>query len=78
MRIVLHDYGAYAFSVQLARSLATRGHGVTYLYAEGMNTPRGQVEPGPGDPAGLVFRGLAIGGRFERRAGVRRLLRERR
>jgi colanic acid biosynthesis glycosyl transferase WcaI len=43
-----------------------------------MNTPRGRVERARTDPDGLDFRGLAIGGRSERRASIRRLLRERR
>ena len=31
MRIVIHDYGGYPFTAQLARSLAGRGHEVLYL-----------------------------------------------
>jgi glycosyltransferase involved in cell wall biosynthesis len=33
MRIALHDYGGYAFTVQLARELARRKHQVLYLYS---------------------------------------------
>ncbi|HTE17166.1 MAG TPA: glycosyltransferase family 4 protein [Armatimonadota bacterium] len=32
MRILLHDYGQFPFSVELARSLARRGHELLYAY----------------------------------------------
>jgi putative colanic acid biosynthesis glycosyltransferase WcaI len=34
MRIFLHDYGGYAFTLQLADTLAGRGHEVCYAYSE--------------------------------------------
>lgn len=34
MRIFLHDYGGYAFTLQLAGALAERGHYVCYTYSE--------------------------------------------
>ena len=54
-RILLHDYGGYAFTYQLAVQLATRGHEVQYIYSDttqyikrnsyhsGKNTPNLQV-----------------------------------
>ena len=78
MRILIHDYGSYPFSAQLARSLGGRGHEVTYLYALGMNTPRGRLENEQTDPSGVSFRGISVGGGYQRRAGIGRLLRERR
>ena len=34
MRIFIHDYGGYAFTLQLADTLAGRGHEVCYVYSE--------------------------------------------
>jgi colanic acid biosynthesis glycosyl transferase WcaI len=39
MRILVHDYGRYSFSVQLSRELADRGHSVLHLYAGYNTTP---------------------------------------
>lgn len=33
MRVLLHDYGGYAFTAQLGRALAGRGHHVLYSYS---------------------------------------------
>jgi colanic acid biosynthesis glycosyl transferase WcaI len=38
MRLVLHDYGGYAFSLQLAEYLARKGNHVTYLHGGVMQT----------------------------------------
>ena len=34
MKIVVHDYGGYAFALQLAESLAKRKHSVQYIYSD--------------------------------------------
>lgn len=41
MRILLHDYGGYAFIAQLSRELARRGHTILHLYSGYNNTPKG-------------------------------------
>ena len=53
MRIVLHDFGAYPFTAQLARALGER-HEVLYLYA-GMKQPRARVEHREGDPSNVSY-----------------------
>ena len=79
MRIVLHDYGGYAFTVQLARTLAMRGHEVLYLHSSGLITPKGPMEVTVDDPSGLAIEAIEIGkGRGTRRADLRRLIQERR
>jgi glycosyltransferase involved in cell wall biosynthesis len=62
LRIVLHDYGCYPFTVQLARSLAGRGHAVLYLFAGGSGNPRGPVERRHADPPTLTLAPIDIGG----------------
>lgn len=39
--ILLHDYGAYAFTLELARALARRGHRVAYAYSGDLRAPSG-------------------------------------
>jgi glycosyltransferase involved in cell wall biosynthesis len=58
MKIVLHDYGGYAFIVGLARRLAGRGHDVFYLHAAHNPTPHGQLDLRPSDPPGFHSQGL--------------------
>lgn len=75
MRILIHDYGAYAFTAQLARSLAQRGHEVSYLHSVGMNTPRAGIDAAA--EGNVSVHGIAIQG-YRRGAGLRRLLQEHR
>ena len=51
MRIVMHDYGGYPFTVQLARSLANRGHEVLYLHGGGVRPSRASMAGQRGGPA---------------------------
>lgn len=73
MRLILHDFGGYPFTAELARALDTRGHEVHYLYATGFKTPRTALEGG-----GVRYWGVDPGGRYSPRAGLGRLLHERR
>jgi glycosyltransferase involved in cell wall biosynthesis len=77
MRIAIHDYGGYPFTLQLARALATDGHAVHYLYSVGFVTPKGDMRRGTYDLAELTLEAVGLEGRAARRAGLRRLLRER-
>jgi glycosyltransferase involved in cell wall biosynthesis len=77
MRILIHDFGAYPFSAQLARSLADRGHGVRYAFAAGFKTPR--AHPSNTDVGGrLSTAEIGIGEGYRPEAGLRRLGQERR
>lgn len=73
MRIVLHDFGGYAFTVQLARWLAARGHRVLHLSAGEIAGPQGPTAPRPGDAPTLSFASILIGRPFARYALHRRL-----
>lgn len=63
LKVLLHDYGRYPFTVSLARGLAQRGHQVRYLYSAVNPTPPNR----PGSTENLA-RGLsmqAVGGDLE-------------
>lgn len=77
MRVLIHDYGAYAFSIQLARAFAQRGHAVRFAYSTGLVTPKGDVGLRADDPPLLSIEAIGFRGSATRRAGVRRLLEER-
>jgi len=55
MKIIIHDYAGYAFSAQLSRQLAARGHIVKFLYAGYNNTPKGDLALQRSDPDTLSF-----------------------
>jgi len=78
MRIVIHDYGGYAFTLQLAVALAQRDHDVLYLHSEGFVTPKGHMARGHRDAASLVVQAVGIAGSATMSAGPRRLIQERR
>ena len=78
MRIAVHDYGSYPFTAQLARSLAGRGHEVLYLHGGGLRPARGQMIARDVDPPTLTAERVAISEPLRSRAGLRRLLQERR
>jgi glycosyltransferase involved in cell wall biosynthesis len=78
MRIVLHDYGAYGFPLQLSRTLAERGHQVLHLYA-GFREPRTEgFDVSMNRPSTLAVESIDIGEIRESRASRRRLAQERR
>ncbi len=41
MKLLLHDYGGYAFIAQLGRALAGRGHQLVHAYSGSVQTPQG-------------------------------------
>ncbi len=73
LRILLHDYGAYGFIVQLARWLAAHGHMVLHLRSGDLVGPQGPAQRQPEDPPGLCFDALSIGRPFCRYALHRRV-----
>lgn len=78
MRVILHDFGGYAFPVQLSRSLAERGHEVHHAFAAGLQTPHGPLVRRPSDPRNLRFAPLSIGQPFAKYGLVKRFRHERR
>lgn len=61
MKILVHDYAGHPFQVQLSRALAARGHDVVHVSAEGLQTPRGELEGKGGDAATLRLVGVPVG-----------------
>jgi colanic acid biosynthesis glycosyl transferase WcaI len=62
LHIVLHDYGGYPFTLQLARTLAARGHKVLYLYAVGLRNVKAPIERRSDDSDTLTLSGIPIHG----------------
>lgn len=76
MRILVHDFGCYAFIIPLARWFAAQGHDVLHLSARDLVGPRGAPVRHPDDPPGLIFDTVPLGRPFNRYALPRRLLDE--
>jgi glycosyltransferase involved in cell wall biosynthesis len=53
MRILVHDYGGYAFPLDLSRQLARTGHRVHHLFFRDLSTARGNIAPRSADPPTL-------------------------
>ena len=65
LKILLSDYAGHAFTAQLARGLAHRGHDVTYVYfAASTETPKGETDRLPDDPATLRMLSIQGGERL--------------
>ena len=77
-RIALHDFGGHPFTVQLARTLAARGHEVLYLHAEGLKAPRGATTRRQGDPPILSIESVGVSEPIHNAAGPGRYFQERR
>lgn len=73
MRILLHDFGCYAFIIPLARWLAAQGIEVLHLSAGELTGPRGASTSQAGDPPNLRFSSVTTGRPFTRYALHRRL-----
>lgn len=73
MRILIHDFGAYPFSVQLSRELATRGHEVLYVYFDESSSIRGNVGRHKDDPKRFSSVGIGRDDDARRTSFVRRL-----
>lgn len=73
MRILVHDFGGYAFVLPLSRMLAKRGHTVLHAFCASLQTtPRGPLRSQPDDPAGFEVKGLALGAPLEKYNYVKR------
>ncbi len=74
MRILVHDFGGYAFPLQLSRSLERRGHTVCHAYCASLHT----TPPGvaANENSGPLVRGLGLGRPLNKYALARRWLDE--
>ncbi len=78
MRILVHDYGGYAFAVQLSRALAQRGHRVCHAYCASLQTtPRGVLTPYADDTPNLEIKSLELAEPLEKYAFFKRWKQER-
>jgi colanic acid biosynthesis glycosyl transferase WcaI len=69
VRVIIHDYGGYNFSVQLGRELARRGTNVLYLYGETtQSVKRGKLYPIPEDPPNFEILGITLSKPFNKYA----------
>ena len=60
MRILVHDFGGYAFPLQLSRALVDRGHEVMHTYCASLETTPSGVDPAAPAPANPILRGIAL------------------
>lgn len=61
MRFIVHDYGSYGFTVELARALARLGHEVLYVYFHEVSTGKGALRVVEADPSTFSIRAVSIG-----------------
>ena len=78
MRILVHDYGGYAFAAELSRALAQRGHTVCHAYCASLQTtPRGVLTQYADDTPTLEISGLELADPLEKYAFFKRWKQER-
>jgi glycosyltransferase involved in cell wall biosynthesis len=75
-RILVHDYSGHPFQVQLARSLARRGHEVLHVYSTSFQTPKGNLAARPDDPLGFRVAGLSLSETFQKSSFLKRRAQE--
>jgi colanic acid biosynthesis glycosyl transferase WcaI len=76
MNVALVDYSGHAFSVQLSRELARRGHNVLHLYFLEFPSPKGRLTIGADDPPTLVIEAVSLAKPFAKYSYAQRLLQE--
>lgn len=77
MKILIHDYTAFSFPVQLSRELARRGHEVLHLYSD-FDPRGGRLTREPGDPPGFQVEAVSIGEPFQKYRYIKRAIQEHR
>jgi colanic acid biosynthesis glycosyl transferase WcaI len=76
VRVIVHDFGAYAFPVQLSRELARRGHDVLHLFSDFV--PRkGRLWVEEQDPSNLKIQPVSIGEERQKYSYIKRWKQER-
>jgi len=66
MNVLIHDFGGHAFTIQMARRLAERGHEVHYAFSVSVLTPQGELERKPNDSDTLHLHPIDLGQQMER------------
>lgn len=66
MRILVHDFGGHAFTIQLARKLADRGHEVHYAHSASVVTPQGDLTRKDTDSQTLHLYPIDLGHQIDR------------
>lgn len=66
MRLLLNDYPGHAFTVELARELARRGHDVLHLSLGDFQSPKGDLARQPDDPATFEVETITLGLQFKK------------
>lgn len=77
MKILIHDYCGYPFSVELARELARTGDTVEYAYNSDNTTPKGALPPKRDDPDSFSLCPLSLGRPLRKYDLIHRFLYER-
>ena len=77
MKILIHDYTAFSFPVQLSRELARRGHQVLHLYSD-FDPRGGRLTREAGDPEGFQVEAVSIGEPFQKYRYLKRAIQEHR
>ncbi len=78
MRIVIADFGGYAFIAQLARELARRGHHVRFSCFADLQSPKGGLRVGGDDPPSFSLRAISLHEPFHKYSFFQRRGQERR
>lgn len=76
MKVLLHDRTGVPFTVQLARELARRGYDVLYSYGAFFQSPKGRLEPRPGDPPNLRIEAMHLSKPFQKYSFIKRRFQE--
>lgn len=72
MKLAIVDFGSYAFTAQLARTLAGRGHKVLYSGFADFQGPKAAVREDTGGQTSLSFEPVSLGEEFHRYNFARR------
>lgn len=78
MNILLHDYSAHPFQLELSRELAKRGHNVLHAYSGSFLTPHGRTEVEPTDPPTFQVHPIRLASMLNKDAYFQRWRQERR
>ncbi|MDI9349954.1 MAG: glycosyltransferase family 4 protein [Candidatus Symbiobacter sp.] len=77
LRIVVHDFPAHAFPLELSRELAARGHMVLHLYCPDFPSPHGQIAEDKSNDK-LIIEKIALPPNYRKNVSWGRFMAERR
>lgn len=72
LRLFIHDFGRFAFTLDMARWLAAQGHTVLYCWCDDIEVPGARPAPRPDDPPGLHLKPLSLGAAMPKYQPLRR------